>query len=627
MRLKRWIASMLALAVPLAGAPSAGVSMPTAASAGQGVDPAPPKAVFWQPASRNPDYAHCAASRAEISPDGAFVALWRPRVDDIRTPVFDLSVLRTDCLAGRDTTAACVVRTAVTNATPSAVKWSADSRGLYVISPQIDLRRLAAPDFSDAGAQGASLSSDIAASAVHLRAPPAGASLESVEARLRGGLAAARPVLPGHEVRSLRLEDGDGFTGLGLNEADFAAVLLRASGAAPLGLPFPWLGGATLQQTGQGLAIWQNGELSAVRKGRLERSMARGAGVVVDAERDVVVAVFREDGVITPVGQGPAPPRILDRREAATAAVWDYSQTPDGRARVAVISDINGGRKLRLEVSGRRMDFGCPKDPPRRRLVRTVLDLGAEGWPLPARLYAGADPKALVVFLPGGPGSSIAGDAQLRRIQPLLDEGYDVLVVGPSGTSGEGLPVVSRLGRAGGEALDRDARLVLAALEGRGLRGYRHRIVVGESFGGMSAMALHAAEKGEGAAIDGYLLGAPWLAPRDPASWAKTRGFGGADPAAQAKWDRAMVGLDWSKPDDAMRTWARTRAADLARGGKVTIIYGEKDPTFLPADVGTGIELVALAQGDHASTLGSTAFTQALLDAVRRRLAPAARSR
>lgn len=581
--------------------------------------PREPVGDLWFEETKDLDQVHCTASRANVSPDGAYVALWRRRIDRIQGPAFDLSVLSIDCLAQQRAMGQCVIKAYETNASPTMVVWSKNSAYLYLVGPQIDIRRTAAPGFRLSGGEHVLVQSNTAASAIDLAAPSGEASLLEDAPRMLADMDAMQSQYPGAELSNLRVGGAPTeASGLGFDESDFTARLFQANGSRRLPLPYPWISGARLQTTVDGPALWQNGTLTPIGASGLTAPIEKGAGVVRDNNTGLVVAVFREDGRVKPIGGAAKRPRIFAAGEAATASVWDYSESADGDVRVAVVSDLNRGRSIRINAGRRHSAYGCEAELSHRAVTRRVMDLGDRTWPLPARLYSGRRPKGLVVFFPGGPGSPIAQDARFRRIRPLLDDGYDVLVVAQSGSSDEGLGVVSRLAIEGGPALDKDAALVLRALGKSGLARYRHRVVFAESFGGMAAMALRAAEPGGSVQIDGYVLGAPWLSPRDPRSWAGTRGYGGFNPEAQVKWDKAMVGLDWSLPDDPMRRWARDRAATLTKAGKVTIIYGLQDPTFKPADVAGGADLVAIGYGDHATTLTSTEFMQALRAAVNR---------
>jgi hypothetical protein len=75
------------------------------------------------------------------------------------------------------------------------------------------------------------------------------------------------------------------------------------------------------------------------------------------------------------------------------------------------------------------------------------------------------------------------------------------------------------------------------------------------------------------------------------------------------RWEKAAMGIDWSKTDDAFRTWAALRADNMSCDAKVAFFYSKRDPTFSPKDVpceqNGKIVFRALDVGDHNVALAA----------------------
>lgn len=575
-----------------------------------------------------PADALCGANRIDFSPDGRFLASYASRgFFPFRHPNPDLAILDVDCLIENDFAKACMLSATEANGPVREIAWATDSSSILAYAPAISLRSLKSPDFSMEGEERLALKSRLLADDMHLEGHATLSDLKRLWPRFQKALGKASSLDRALDIPlSANARNADG---LYLSRQDYAPRIKAGATwrAAPLSGAAAASGSkapSRLLRLGKRRLILTAGELVAVDDGA---TVATGDRFKLRANGELM-AVFDDLDTITEFAPGGATAtrRAIDRRPGE--ALIDFSRA-EGRDAVAHHYEAPyGDARVRLEVEGRARELVCKrKEGSSVAVEMQTVRLGPADRPMAATLFKTSAPKGLVVYAPGGPGALSTGAARALLVGPFVEEGWDVLMMTASGNSGAGRATVDRLARDGGAAVEADADAILAAVEAKAFGDYPRAIFYGESYGGVLALTTLNRMQGRKPVFERFLMGAPWLKPKAPESWADTRGPQQALPASQAAWEKAAVGIDWSLPTDAYRDWAAAQRAAMPCSADVAIYYSLTDPTFEAGDIacqaGPNFTFTTKAKGSHMVALaGVGAWIKAQLAALPRTAPP-----
>jgi hypothetical protein len=561
--------------------------------------------------------ALCATREVSMSPDGRYLAAWSNsgfpgKGFGMFAP--DSAIVDMPCVLDKGFVDACVIVAHETRASTRHVAWSPDSRTLLTVGPAISVNYQRAPAFSARDAADLQFKSELSVGHFSLDGFVSEAGIAAAFARTNAridDLYADDDVI----VSDIHLQDRAGpVPALFSRRSAFFARF----GETGFGDPAP-VSGIALGSSGRWLHkgrepfVLASGELVRVRDGV---TVARGQKAVLDDRTGDVVAIYDPLEAVTDL-TGPRPIRRPIARRPGELLL-SYARTPSGSAQAFHFEAPFGDSRVVLERAGKTASLTCERaEHAVPGATITPIDLGTSRWPLPARWVRQPHPHGVIFTVLGGPGAEEAERDRLWGIDTFIEQGFDVVLLDPSGNLGDRQAIPNRLAKQGGAAIDEDARLIRRALVDKHFAGYRSTIFYGSSYGGMLAMAVMQAPDA-GRDFDQYMLAAPWLRPRPPASWADSRGPVRQNVHRQEQWELAATGTDWSRPDDAFRHWAAKRAAALSCDKKIAIYYSRTDPTFSEADTpcraSDTVVITAVDRRDHTVVLaGADPWTIATL--------------
>ncbi len=553
----------------------------------------------------------CSTRELTLSPDGRYLAAWSSYAfpgETFKAPPPDLAILDVPCIMRRGFVQGCALAAYGELSPTRHAAWSPDSKVLMVLGPDVEAKYLTAPDFRREDAGRVELESRLSVEDMHLDGFIPQQDLRGAWANVQRAqevllkdeavIVADLPVRAAQERPAALFSRRSTF--LARLGDDAVGRETTVSGVA-LGASARWL-----HTAGEDF-ILASGDLVRNRDGQ---TIAHGDKFVLDPATGDLLAIYDGLDAITEVNPTSArfTRRPLPRR--ADEMLLSYARTANARTEVYHFEAPFGESRILLKTQGKTARLRCSrKAEQRREVVIEKLDLGAPGWPLTARWFRSKGASGVVFVAFGGPAAEASNRARAFGLEPFIEQGFDVVVVTQSGNLGDGRSAPDRLASGGGAALDQDAALIRQALSDERFRRYRSAIFYGESFGGLLALAVmqspHPARD-----FDQYMLAAPWLRPRPPASWADSRGAIHQDVARQEQWEKATMGIDWARPDDGFRRWAAARAANLSCDARLAIFYSRTDPTFSEADIpcpaNGKITIKALERGDHTVALAAT---------------------
>lgn len=399
---------------------------------------------------------------------------------------------------------------------------------------------------------------------------------------------------------------GDGIELLGVRHPDLELVRVSSSGISQLGV-----------NAGQTrlLTIFGDGRDYKSGISYLGAPMFRGGGYLPYQQPLIDQATGRVNGRFGLTGISLENPGELSAGLAELnadlhrrgAALVDASRSGD--VVVAITLEQNGDRRLvRLSPGGLREKPLCaPAFPARGRSAPSPpypLTSGAEAGVLQMRVFTlnpqggeamepgrpvvlqyslgeGTEREA-VVYFHGGPGATIADELHPVVVKRFLKSGRDVVAVEYSGSLGGGLTLSRRLAWNGMSAIDEDVDAVSHWLK---RRGYARVYVVGNSFGGVPALAMLARHRQQVTA--GFFL-APLLQLQDPEEWAK-RGSGLAPVATdtQLAYEHAYLGGPKGRAEFARDLRLLLAKAELRPSDQ--FYFAEFDPMSRPEHLPSGV--------------------------------------
>jgi len=555
----------------------------------------------------------CGTKRLSLSPDGKFAAAWSPYVFEGKGfstySAPDLTVIDTDCVLSRGFDQSCVIAQYGDTAPATSMTWSADSTTLMSSGPGMEFKYFFAPLFQRQTVARVEV--------------PIGDKFGPLRVDAFIGQDAIKAAVSASEKKFSTLSTSDDFsvtdvvasteprrqTAVYRQDGSFFAIVAGSSSQTARGISGVSLGDdAQLLHGGREEFILASGTLVRLRDGK---EVARGSQTVLSPGTGGVVAVYDNLNSIFErrVSSGTFVQRAIPRRR--DELLIDYATTADAKLRAYHFEAPFGPARIELGNAERSKELVCARQAKFNFPVTIEkIDLGQPDWPLPARWFRNAEPKGVVFIALGGPGADASSRDRLFGLERFVKMGLDVVLVTQSGNLGDGKELPDRLAIHGGAALDRDASLIRQALAAPRFAGYARKYFYAESFGALLGLATMQSPGKSGAAnFDQYMLAAPWIRPRNPLTWADSRGPFHQNVLIQMRWEKAAMGIDWSKTVDAFRTWAALRADNMSCDAKVAFFYSKRDPTFSPKDVpceqNGKIVFRALDVGDHNVALAA----------------------
>ena len=130
----------------------------------------------------------------------------------------------------------------------------------------------------------------------------------------------------------------------------------------------------------------------------------------------------------------------------------------------------------------------CKSEAAVDNLSAETFDVGEPGWRIPARWYRRPGARRLLIYLHGGPESSLIRDGFAETVRHYATHGHDVVTFDYSGAVGVGFDIANRAS-AGAKAWLKDADIIAAYLRGA-TRGYERVSLAAESFGAFLAPTI-----------------------------------------------------------------------------------------------------------------------------------------
>lgn len=227
------------------------------------------------------------------------------------------------------------------------------------------------------------------------------------------------------------------------------------------------------------------------------------------------------------------------------------------------------------------------------------IDIGNIERRLHAKYYQKeTEAQGLIVFLHGGPASTLGYGTSRGNIQRFLEFGWDVLAVEYSGSVGVGLDTSVRLPQGGIEELRKDMDAVAAFLVQRPA-GSMPTVIHGESFGAMPAIMLAGSMQDK---VSGLVLVAPFLLHRPPSTWTHDWPSGGYGPTYQEEFERAAIGVRSTEGPDSFRDGQHDVLAQWQSNTPVLAIFAEHDPVSKIDDLPVSVKKQALIVQQQATT-------------------------
>jgi alpha/beta superfamily hydrolase len=276
---------------------------------------------------------------------------------------------------------------------------------------------------------------------------------------------------------------------------------------------------------------------------------------------------FSESGLLFGAPGNSA--RLIEALTSRKLKLLDFSAAKE--VAVGLAASISQGQVLLLSTPESEEIVEIPLTKGLERLdsiSQTRINIGDQGRAIPATWYKN-DGKGVAVYFHGGPITAGSWFNYLDAVLEILSSGYDCLMVEGSGFAAGGVDVAIRAGTEGPGALDRDSARVAGWVRKR--YPSDKAIILGESFGAHAALSLARKMKAAGQPVRTVLI-APWLRPMPIASSQVTaRAL-----ESQKNRDLVALGIDYSRPEDAYRSWLKTLVNE-ATGENVYIICSNQD--------------------------------------------------
>jgi len=266
-----------------------------------------------------------------------------------------------------------------------------------------------------------------------------------------------------------------------------------------------------------------------------------------------------------------------------------------GRA-FALIQDLaRGGVYSMFDWDAQTSDWRattlvCRSDKAIPDLSAETLDIGEPGWRIPARWYRRPGSTRLLIYIHGGPESSLVRDHYESVVREFVPRGMDVVMFDYSGALGAGFDIANRAS-AGAGAWMRDAYLVAQYLN-REVGQYERASLAASSFGALLAPTIIESLNDRLFSIS---LGVPFLRYRTPDE------SDDYEPRLVV-WrlrDRQYLGLD----EPGVRELKVVLAAQQSRlkpDKRYLVYFGSKDEKSRPEDfVNRGEAVVDIVNGGH----------------------------
>ena len=228
-----------------------------------------------------------------------------------------------------------------------------------------------------------------------------------------------------------------------------------------------------------------------------------------------------------------------------------------------------------------------------------TYDAGEPGWPVMARIERREGNRRLLVFLHGGPGRTVLYGGAFTRAAPL--ERYDQVSYDPSGTIGVDAAVAERISRFGGEALERDARLIVADVK-RLARSYDKVVLYAVSFGGALVPAV---ASGLGDVFDRAHLAAPLAYHHHPLSNERERVHAKKNKVSESfslLFHDLHFGNRRNDGRQPFDSWLAAQYRSFTLDERFTVVQGSKDELSRPGDIPKpGRARMLVVDGGHMS--------------------------
>ena len=232
----------------------------------------------------------------------------------------------------------------------------------------------------------------------------------------------------------------------------------------------------------------------------------------------------------------------------------------------------------------------------------TTYDAGEPGWPLIASLTKTSGAARLVVYLHGGPGSSVL-HGEVGDPHGWVDRrSADVVSYDPSGTIGVDASVAERLARFGGDALQRDADLIVSDVV-RLAAGYDEVVLYAASFGGALVPAVSA---GLGPLLKRAFLAAPLAVHHHPASNERERRHNRKSNYTE-RFSELFHDLHFGnrRTDDRQPfdQWLLSQYRRMTLDERFVVVQGSLDDLSRPGDIpNPGKAKMVVVDGGHHAT-------------------------
>lgn len=230
-----------------------------------------------------------------------------------------------------------------------------------------------------------------------------------------------------------------------------------------------------------------------------------------------------------------------------------------------------------------------------------TYDAGEPGWPVVARLHQRPASRRLLVYLHGGPDRSVLYDQAFDPGGWLKRQSGDVVSYDPSGTIGVDASVAQRLAEFGGEALERDAQLIVADVR-RLAPNYEEVVLYAASYGGVLVPDV---VRGLGSRLARAYLVAPLARHHDPLTnkadraAARKRNFSDDFTVLFHDLHFGNRRVDSRVPFDV---WLEAKYQGFTLDQRFMVVQGDRDEISRPGDVPHpgSARMIVVAGGHHA---------------------------
>ena len=347
---------------------------------------------------------------------------------------------------------------------------------------------------------------------------------------------------------------------------------------------------------------WESGPQAGLYGKRPILDSATGRVLGVHTERDIVW--IRPDSELQTLRSrilAALPPdgtlhQIVFARTAGTAVVIIFGLSMAGHI-VLDKERSTGDWRIGTADCRRTERSSSPGVIPTRERLVTTYDAGELGWPIMALIERHVGNRRLAVYLHGGPDRTVLY-RDVRR-PPVPVDRYDWVSYDPSGTIGVDASVAQRIADFGGEALERDANLIVADVM-RLSASYDEIVMYASSFGGALVPAV---AKGLGDRLKRAYLAAPLAAHHHPLSnvrelaHARKKNFTESFSVLFHDLHFGNRRADGKTPFDR---WLKEQYRGFVFDERFVIVQGRTDDLSRPGDIpNPGRAEISLVDGGH----------------------------